>query len=233
MALYGSLTEMSVADLIQHNCQEGKTGLLTVDSAGKRALIYFRNGILVHAAQGMISGEEVVYETLSWNEGKFILEIGTPSPAVSIQRSWSTLLLEGARRIDETNNASPVDPVAVRRDGMVGEIMRAYLANSRLFRSALIVDAAGIVRSAFLENPAEQETLSAIGAAVISFSRRSLRVVSQGKPLYTILQGDIGCTVLWAVNPTTFLVVTSPARINPINALDELNKLSANLNEFL
>jgi predicted regulator of Ras-like GTPase activity (Roadblock/LC7/MglB family) len=196
-------------------------------------LIYFRNGVLVHAALGMTSGEDVVYETLSWNDGKFILEIGTPSPAVSVQRSWSTLVLEGARRVDEARNAASVDPIAVRRDGMVGEIMRAYLASSRLFRSALIVDAAGIVRTAFLENPAEQETLSAIGAAVISFSRRSLRVASQGKPLYTILQGEIGCTVIWAVNPTTFLVVTSAARINPINALEELNKVSANLNEFL
>jgi predicted regulator of Ras-like GTPase activity (Roadblock/LC7/MglB family) len=233
MALYGSLTEMSVADLIQHNCQEGKTGQLTVDSAGKRALIYFRSGALVHAALGMTSGEEVVYEALGWTEGKFILEIGTASPAVTIQRSWSTLLLEGAQRVDEARNATPVDPVAIRRDGMVGEIMRAYLASSRLFRSALIVDAAGIVRSAFLENPSEQDTLSAIGAAVISFSRRSLRVANQGKPLYSILQGENGCTVIWGVNPSTFLVVTSSARINPINALEELNKVSANLNEFL
>ncbi len=233
MALYGSLTEMSVADLIQHNCQEGKTGLLTVDSGGNRALIYFRNGAVIHAIQGSSTGEEIVYRALSWTEGKFVLEIGTLSPTITIQRSWSSLLLEAARRVDENRPSRPTDQAVNSRDGMVGEILKSYLANSRVFRGVLLIDAAGSIRSLYLENPADQETLSAVGAAAVGFARRSLRIANQGKPVYTILQGETGCTIVWAVNPTTFLVATSSARINISIALDELNKVSGNLNEYI
>jgi predicted regulator of Ras-like GTPase activity (Roadblock/LC7/MglB family) len=236
MALFGSLQEMSVGDLIQHNCQDAKTGLLTVDSAGKHALIYFRNGAVIHAVMGTVVGEDVVYQALSWTDGKFILEIGTPSPGISIQRNWNSLLLEGARRLDEARQGALTDPNGagnIRREGILGEILKSYLANSKVFQGALLIDAAGSIRCGSLADPSEQDSLSAIGASALSFARRGLRVANQGKPLYAIFQGETGCIVVWAVSSTYNLVAISPARINTANALEELSRVSSSLVEFL
>jgi len=102
MSLKGNLKEMTVADLIQHTCQDQKTALLFIRSDGEEASLYFHNGAVVHATMDQEEGENVVYSVLDWDEGEFELNINVPSPAETIKRSWASLLLEGARRIDES-----------------------------------------------------------------------------------------------------------------------------------
>jgi hypothetical protein len=106
MALQGDLQHMGVADLIQHNCQDGKTGQLTIEHNQERAALFFKAGNVVHATLGQMQGEEVVYRILSWEQGHFKLESGVQSPATTITRSWSGLLLQGAQRLDEANQAN-------------------------------------------------------------------------------------------------------------------------------
>ncbi len=101
MSMRGNLHDMSVADLIQVNCQDRKTALLTIQSAGRQADIYFKDGNVVHAIMENQEGEEVVYQILSWEEGIFNLQTGIEPPSTTIDRNWSGLLMEGARRLDE------------------------------------------------------------------------------------------------------------------------------------
>ena len=110
MAMQGDLQDMTVADLIQHNCQDQKTAGLIITHNLKKATLFFDEGNVKHAVLGNLQGEEVVYEVLSWQTGTFILEMGREAPATTISRSWSGLLLRGAQRLDEiqhqTNNNS-------------------------------------------------------------------------------------------------------------------------------
>ena len=103
MALQGSLQDMSVADLIQHNCQEGRTARIDLrrNGDGRTAVLYLDQGQIVHAESQGESGEEIVYQVLAWGDGSFSVEPGQPPPAHTIQRSYAGLLLEGMRRIDE------------------------------------------------------------------------------------------------------------------------------------
>jgi predicted regulator of Ras-like GTPase activity (Roadblock/LC7/MglB family) len=101
MGMQGNLRDMTVADLIQHNCQERKAARLTIRHLGEEAQLFFKDGNILHAILGDIQGEEVVYRILAWEEGTFILEPDLAPPATSIQRSWSGLLMAGAQRLDE------------------------------------------------------------------------------------------------------------------------------------
>jgi predicted regulator of Ras-like GTPase activity (Roadblock/LC7/MglB family) len=101
MGIQGNLRDMTLADLIQHTCQDRKTAQLEVRHREDRAMLFFKDGNLVHAQSGSETGEEVVYRILNWNEGSFSLEPGVKPPSTSIARGWSSLLLEGARRLDE------------------------------------------------------------------------------------------------------------------------------------
>jgi predicted regulator of Ras-like GTPase activity (Roadblock/LC7/MglB family) len=101
MGMQGNLRDMAIADLIQHNCQDRKTAQLKIEHSGQQAILYFEDGNVSHATLGEKSGEAVVYEILQWEDGIFDLETGIKPPKISITRTWSGLLLEGARRLDE------------------------------------------------------------------------------------------------------------------------------------
>lgn len=92
---------MALADLIQLNCLDQKTTRLKIEHMGQLAEVYFANGETVHAALGELQGEEVIYQILAWNGGTFTHENDVKPPTSTIKRSWSSLLLEGARRLDE------------------------------------------------------------------------------------------------------------------------------------
>lgn len=101
MSLQGNLRDMDVANLIQHNCQDYKTARVRIQNDAEEAVLYFHDGQISHAELSGNTGEDVVFQLLSWNEGTFALETGIEAPTKTITRSWSSLLLEGARRLDE------------------------------------------------------------------------------------------------------------------------------------
>jgi predicted regulator of Ras-like GTPase activity (Roadblock/LC7/MglB family) len=97
----GNLHDMGIADLIQHNCQDRKTAQVSIQHDGRQAVLFFRDGEVVHAGLEDRVGEEVVYEILKWEDGTFETENSAPPPKTTIHTNWSGLLLEGARRLDE------------------------------------------------------------------------------------------------------------------------------------
>ena len=232
MALYGSLKEMSVADLIQHNCQDRKTAQLTVERNGKKAQIFFREGAIVHATLGPVQGEEAVYQALTWDDGKFVLETGTPSPAVTIQRSWSSILLEGAKRADEGQDETTPIGLGGRRARAVNDILITFLTNTKIFKGAVVTDLAGAVRAACIENQNDQEIFSSISAATLNFGTRTLKLTSYGKFGYMILVGEEGSILVMTVNATTLLLALSDVKAAPSVMLEELSKVCLSLADF-
>jgi predicted regulator of Ras-like GTPase activity (Roadblock/LC7/MglB family) len=232
MALYGSLKEMSVSDLIQHNCQDRKTALLTVERNGKKAQIFFRDGAIVHASLGPVQGEEAVFQTLLWDDGKFVLEAGTQAPVVTIQRNWSSLLLEGAKRADEgADDASSMG--GGRRGKAINDILISFLTTTKIFRGAVVTDSSGAIRAACLENPTDQDLLGSIAAAIINFGTRTLKLTNNGKFFYSIIQGDTGCVVLTMVSANSMILAISSAKAGPTAMMEELNRVCESLTEFV
>lgn len=101
MGMQGSLSDMTVMDLIQHNCQEQKSSQLTLNHAGEQAVIYFQDGNIAHAVYGQQKGEEAIYQVIHWEDGVFAVENGIEPSEITITRNWSGVLLEAARRFDE------------------------------------------------------------------------------------------------------------------------------------
>jgi predicted regulator of Ras-like GTPase activity (Roadblock/LC7/MglB family) len=126
----GNLRDMGIADLIQHNCQDRKTAQVSIRHSGRQAVLFFQDGDIVHASLDDKAGEEVVYEILQWEEGVFEMESDVKSPVQTIDRNWSSLLLEGARRLDERKTEIPsdidgnqeVNPMATNFEGILKEM---------------------------------------------------------------------------------------------------------------
>ncbi len=101
MAFQGSLKELPLPDIIQLVSVSGKTGVFVLKTADQSGEIYLRDGEIVHATTGDITGEEGVYELAIWQEGDFVFKPGVEAPARTIKKSNTNLLMEAARRIDE------------------------------------------------------------------------------------------------------------------------------------
>jgi hypothetical protein len=107
MPLQGNLQEMSLANLIQVNCQEMRSARLVLTRANQSGEIYFSDGQVVHATLGEQRGEAAVYALLQWDDGTFVLHLEQPTPEKTVTTSWRTLLLEGMKRVVEPPATTP------------------------------------------------------------------------------------------------------------------------------
>ncbi len=101
MALQGSLSELSLPDVIQLVSVSGKTGSFHLDREGEEGKIYLKDGQIVDAMVGGLRGEYAVYEMAIWAAGEFAFMPGEESDQVTVHRSNANLMMEAARRLDE------------------------------------------------------------------------------------------------------------------------------------
>jgi hypothetical protein len=101
MALHGSLADISLPDVIQLVSVSGKTGVFTLSSEGVDGKIFLREGQIIDAAAGKLSGELAVYEMATWRKGQFIFTANIESERVTVTKSNTNLMMEAARRLDE------------------------------------------------------------------------------------------------------------------------------------
>ena len=98
----GSLTEMSLPDVVQILSNGRKTGRLLLRSAGKSGEISFGEGAIWDARFGELSGEDAFYALVTLTTGDFRLDPEHVPKERKIQHSTESLLLEGMRRLDES-----------------------------------------------------------------------------------------------------------------------------------
>jgi CheY-like chemotaxis protein len=98
----GDLADMGVVDLIQTIEIGRKTGIIHFSRGGSEVgRVYFRNGKVIDAELGRLTGERAVYRLMVWNEGTFVIEFVAIDRADVIELSSQGLLMEGMRRVDE------------------------------------------------------------------------------------------------------------------------------------
>lgn len=96
----GNLADMGVVDLVQTFEVGRKTGYVRIEGEHSGA-IYFRDGRVVDAELGKLTGENAFYRVLNTFEGKFEVHFEPVARPDRIEVSTQGLLLEGMRRLDE------------------------------------------------------------------------------------------------------------------------------------
>lgn len=103
----GDLAVMDLPTLIQFIGQEGNEAIVELESDSRFGTLYFKDGMLRHAEissndDAVLKGEEAVYALLTWEKGRFKVHKDSFFPESSMDASWDFLLMEGLRRIDES-----------------------------------------------------------------------------------------------------------------------------------
>ncbi len=107
MALEGTLHDMSLSDLFQVFRMGPKSGILIIDNADARSVIYVDHGRLIDAfvvrgtnRQVVATADKAVLHTLEWEDGQFVFrhDLSVAGHAVTIKHDGEWLVLESLRR---------------------------------------------------------------------------------------------------------------------------------------
>ena len=108
----GTLKNIQLTDLIQMCCHSGITMAISVMMGSQKGTIYINDGEIVHAACGNVTGENAFYNILAWQSGSFETINAAPPLEHTIEKNYTYLLLEAARRFDMKTEAE--DPISER-----------------------------------------------------------------------------------------------------------------------
>lgn len=109
MALTGQLSDMSLAELIEFFCNQRKTGRLKIDYQRGHSVFFIREGELVDAKVGALSGVDAVYFSLTLPNAAFDFSPDVQASRRTIDEKWTQVVLEGLRRLDEGLSPTEVD----------------------------------------------------------------------------------------------------------------------------
>src|SRR5262249_22545679 len=97
----GSLSEMSLPDLVQVLWHGRKSGALRLRRGPDAGEVHLAEGMVVNATWGKLRGEDAFYAMLALKDGEFAFDPNFRAEEAVISASPESLLLEGMRRLDE------------------------------------------------------------------------------------------------------------------------------------
>ena len=117
MALTGELSDLSLAELIEFFCNQRKTGRLKVTYSIGPGYFYLQTGSVVHARIGVLRGIEAVFYALTLPNASFNFSPAFEAPEHTINQPWTSVVLEGLRRMDEGIKPGEPFPAGIEAQG--------------------------------------------------------------------------------------------------------------------
>ncbi len=167
MALVGTLQTLSLPNLIQLQCGQQQPSTVRLVRGRSEGTLAFANGELIFASIGELSGEDAVYELLSWEDGEFHVLEGGDVPARNVETPWGKLVLDSLRRIDEARAEQLTTP-----EGILTEAQRRDI-----FKRAVVVSESGDILAAASEGSPDAD------AALVSFLASRVKTLAAAMSL--------------------------------------------------
>lgn len=98
---------LELLDVIQLKGVSRFSGCISVQGDGFTGLLFFRDGQIIHAEAGALSGEPAFYEVAQRPGTSFTLQPNVTTTSHTIHRSWQFLLMESQRLVDEASRKRP------------------------------------------------------------------------------------------------------------------------------
>ena len=143
MALTGTLRDVPIVSLLQFPNTGKRSGQITVDSGGRKAIFFYDSGNLVHAVLGNVSGEEVLVEVVDWTDGEFTFDTGVVPPAVTIEKDLHRCIMWALKERDERKKLS--EEQAPPEQAQRSQELEAHVRDSGTFVYASLINSSGEV----------------------------------------------------------------------------------------
>ena len=173
MALSGNLKDFDITNIIQFNCIENNTAQIVINWKGHDASIFILEGDIIHARFKDLKGEAALYKILRLDEGDFSITKPMIIPDRTIHDSWKSLVLEGARVMDESEK---------EKDTIIRSIALDLSRHSTIEKLLIITKSGECIQNAGFDSP---ERYSAAAAAFHKKSDQIAGALALGDVIYT------------------------------------------------
>jgi uncharacterized protein DUF4388 len=115
--MQGTLSQISLTDVIQLCVLAKKSGLLKLSRGKETVEIYFDRGEAVHAVSPLGPGEKAFFHPMTWTEGNFVLAQEGAAPVKTISRATADLLSEllgVSRELEKIQEVVPTEDAVFR-----------------------------------------------------------------------------------------------------------------------
>ena len=213
----GAVAGLSLTDVIQLKGHNKYTGGITVSYGDSEGVIYFVDGEIIHAEQGALTGEQAIYQIITWPGGNFNIHPEMTSNVCTIHYRTDFLLLEALRRLDEERAGAPDSS-----DGK-GPAVTPRRTMSKV--AARLQEISGVTYAVLLDKEGTPLQDSSIEA--ISLASKGLFLAQTGNQLGELMGlGDIKAS---AVHTTNFHLLMYDSKhhylsiaVNPDSNLDSV-----------
>ncbi|MCX7995445.1 MAG: DUF4388 domain-containing protein [candidate division WOR-3 bacterium] len=110
MALEGNLEDFELTDVFQLIQLGAKDGSLRIQTQNDVGVVYFKEGMVVHARTNNLVGEQAIDTILQWRKGRFVFKPGEETLEKTVELPIQQVILDAARRIDELNKIQRLIP---------------------------------------------------------------------------------------------------------------------------
>jgi len=110
MALEGNLEDFELTDVFQLIQLGAKDGSLRIQTPSDVGVVYFKDGMVVHAKTNNLIGEQAIDSILQWRRGRFVFRPGEETLEKTVELPIQQVILDAARRIDELNKIQRLIP---------------------------------------------------------------------------------------------------------------------------
>lgn len=117
--LNGDLAFIQITTLLQSLQLAKMTGRLQIDSKEGAAEVFFLEGKPVHCSVPYASGNEGVFELMSWQEGKFFFQPQVVTKKRTLTEALDNLVIQGVQLLDKMNY---LKNVGYREDSVLAQV---------------------------------------------------------------------------------------------------------------
>jgi hypothetical protein len=118
VSVEGHLSDLGVVDVLHLICLRRRPAQLTVMQGGSTGRVVVRDGNIVHARVGALSGEGAVVELLGWRDGIFKVSEAPSLPERNVRATLTELMTWAAR--GRPGAPLPAAPAAAAAPGLRG-----------------------------------------------------------------------------------------------------------------
>lgn len=97
----GVLRRVGLTDIIQMECLSRHSVILFVSTEAGHGEVFIKDGNIIHAQSGELTGEAAFNHVLGMKGGEFDLRPFAEPPSRTVEGQWEFLLMEAARQADE------------------------------------------------------------------------------------------------------------------------------------
>ena len=115
---YRALDLFHVVDVLQMCSLSRRTGAIQIVKGARTALVFLREGQIVHAEHGAARGVPALAEMVSWEAVEFAYDASMRAPGNTVSETWEEVLIEAVLRNDRNQLAAGATLRELRGDGM-------------------------------------------------------------------------------------------------------------------